>query len=272
MLLANFPCPESATQARTELGGVPCFRVQPRGVREPRTCVLHFHGGAYVIGSAGSSLEYASRLAEATDGVCYTVDYRLAPEHPYPAAMDDALKAYRGLLAQGVHAESVILSGESSGGGLAIALAMAIRDAGLPMPAGVFAACPVSDLTLSGPSLVEHQGRAPAANRDMLSYLAASYFQSHEPTDPRVSPLFGDFDNLPPLLLVAASNEVLRDDATRLAERAREADADVTLHLFDDSVHVFPIFNFLPEAKAALSHLRDWSRRLDAIAQQPTVN
>ncbi len=271
MLQSHFPCPVSVSQARTQLDSVPCFRVQPAGVSEIRSTILHFHGGAYVMGSAQSSLEYAARLAEAVGGVCYSVDYRLAPEHPFPAAMDDALQAYRGLLSQGTDPDQVILSGESSGGGMAIALAMAIRQAGLPMPAGVFAACPFSDLTLSGDSLAEHQGRDPAANRDMLAHLAASYFQGHEPTDPRVSPLFGDFSGLPPLLLVAATNEVLRDDTTRLAERARQAQVDVSLHLFDDSVHVFPLFGFLPEAQAVLAHLQAWSLRHRSAAQ-PTVN
>ena len=147
-------------------------------------------------------------------------------------------------------------------GGLALALCMAIRGAGLPLPAGVFAACPYSDLTLSGHSLEEFEGLDPAANREMLSYLAASYFQGHEPTDAMVSPLFGDFRGLPPLLMVAATNEALRDDTTRLAERAKADGADVTLHLVDDSVHVFPLFNFLPEAEAAMAQLRDWTHRV----------
>lgn len=266
MLLTHFPCPNSVSQTFVRLGGVPCIRVQPASVSAPRKVVLHFHGGAYVIGSAKSSLEYAARLAEATDGICYTVDYRLAPEHPYPAAIDDALMAYRGVLDRGVDPAQVILSGESSGGGLAIALAMAIRGAGLPTPAGIFAACPFSDLTLSSHSLEEHHGKDPAANREMLSYLAASYFQGHEPTDPLVSPLFGDFRKLPPMLMVAATNEVLRDDATTMAERAREAGVDVTLQLFDDSVHVFPIFNFLPETQATLMQLGQWSRQLGSAS------
>ena len=210
-------------------------------------------------------MEYAGRLAEAVRGTCYSVDYRLAPEHPYPAAMDDALHAYRGLLATGVSASEIVLSGESSGGGLAVALSIAIRDAGLPPAAGIFAVCPFADLTLSSPSLSVFHGDDPAANRDLLSYLAASYFQGHEPTDPRVSPLYGDLRGLPPMLLTAATNEVLLDDTTRLAERAEAAGVDVTLRLVDDSVHVFTVFAFLPEATAALDQFAAWVDRLGRI-------
>lgn len=261
MLLTNFPLPATAKVESLELGGVPCLRVGPKHPRSGPV-VLHFHGGAYVIGSAKASVEYASRLADAVEGHCIAVEYRLAPEHPYPAAIDDALNAYRGLLAAGVQASDIFLSGESSGGGLAVALAIAIRHAGLLRPAGILAVCPFADLTLSSESLTQFHGDDPAANRDMLSYLAASYFQGHEPTDPLVSPIFGDLDKLPPLFLTAATNEVLFNDTTRLAERAQAADLDLTLKLVDDSVHVFPVMAFLPEARAVLDEFSGWVRRI----------
>lgn len=265
LLLTNFPASASTSVESIELDGVSCLRVSPRHPSSGPT-VLHFHGGAYVIGSARASVEYAARLADAVDGHCVTVEYRLAPEHPYPAAIDDAFSAYRGLLASGVAAADIFLSGESSGGGLALALAIAIRHAELPMPAGILAACPFADLTLASESLSRFHGDDPAANRDMLSYLAASYFQGHEPTDPLVSPLFGDLHALPPLFLTAATNEVLFNDTTRLAERARAAGLDVTLRLVDDSVHVFPVFAFLPEARATVNQFSDWARQIRAGA------
>ncbi|RYH69159.1 MAG: steryl acetyl hydrolase [Alcaligenaceae bacterium] len=267
MFSTNFPPPPDLHVHSIQLNGVPCLQVMD-SVPPTGQTILHFHGGAYVLGSAKSSLEYAARLAQSVGGSCISVEYRLAPEHPYPAAIDDALGAYRGLLATGMHASEIILSGESSGGGMAVALAIAIRDAGMPSPAGIFAAGPFVDLTLSSPSLAEFHGEDAAANRDMLSYLAASYFQGHEPTDPMVSPLFGDLRGLPPMLLVAATNEVLRDDTTRLAERARTAGVEVTLCMVDDSVHVFPLFGFLPEAKAALDQLRQWARAHRTISPQ----
>jgi salicylate hydroxylase len=165
-----------------------------------------------------------------------------------------------------VPASSIFLSGESSGGGLAIALAMAIRTAGDPLPAGVIAVCPFTDLTLSGPSVQEYSGDDPAANRDLLTYMAASYFQGHEPTDPMVSPLFGDFRGLPPMFLTATEGEVLLSDTTRFAERAQQAGVDVTVRLVKDSVHVFTLFAFLPEAQNTMKLIEDWaSRRLQGV-------
>ena len=259
-LITNFPPPADATIDSEELGDVPAFRVSAPGVKHGNV-VLHFHGGGYLIGSAKGSLEYASRLAAAVDGTCYTVDYRLAPEHPYPAAIDDALCAYRALLAKGIAPTSILLSGESAGGGLAIALAIALRTAGDPLPGGILSVAPFSDLTLSGPSVRKFNGDDPAANKDLLTFMGASYFQGHEPTDPLVSPLFGDLTNLPPLFLTATQGEALLDDTTRLAEKAKMAGVDVTLKLIEDSVHVYTIFPFLPETQATMADVSEWSKR-----------
>lgn len=258
LLLTHFPAPPNVQATPIELGGVACLRVGPRHPQSGPT-VLHFHGGAYVIGSARGSVEYAGRLADAVNGHCISVEYRLAPEHPYPAAIDDAINAYRGLLDSGTDASDIFLSGESSGGGLAVALAISLRHAGMPQPAGIVAACPFADLTLSSESLTQFHGDDPAANRDMLSYLAASYFQGHEPTDPLVSPVFGDLHGLPPMFLGVATNEVLFNDTTRLAACARAAGVDVTLKTVDDSVHVFPVFSFLPEAREFVDEFAAWA-------------
>lgn len=256
-LLGNFPVAPHVPRQPIEVGGVPAIRVGAGEDADP--VVLHFHGGGYVVGSAASSIEYASRLADAIGGACITADYRLAPEHPYPAAFDDALDAYRGLLASGVAPSRLLISGESSGAGLALALVMALRIAGQPMPAGVIAVCPFADLTLSGASLRMFDGKDPAANRDVLTFWGASYFQRHEPTDPMISPLFGDFRGLPPLFLTAADNEVLRDDTIRIHERARAAGVPVEFHLIDDSVHVFPLMPFLPETSGTMAAIARWS-------------
>ncbi len=259
-LTTNFPLPESVSAVEDELGDVKAWRVAaPDAARG--NVVLHFHGGGYLIGSAKGSLEYASRLADAVEGACYTVDYRLAPEHPYPAAIDDAVMAYRALLARGIPASSIMVSGESAGGGLAVALLLALRSAGEPLPAAIFAAAPFADLTLSGPTIKAFNGDDPAANRDLLTFMGASYFQGHEPTDPLVSPLFGDLAGLPPLFVTATQGEVLLSDTTRLAERAQKAGVDVTLRLVDDSVHVYTIFPFLPETKSTMEEVAAWAQR-----------
>ncbi|MFM0278256.1 alpha/beta hydrolase fold domain-containing protein [Paraburkholderia sediminicola] len=260
-LLEQFPVPASTEVTEVDLDGVSALRVVAAGAGQKAT-VLHFHGGGYVLGSAKSSVEYASRLSHALNGPCYTVDYRLAPEHPYPAAFDDAFSAYRGLLAAGVDPSTVFLSGESSGGGLALALAAALRRAGLPLPGGVIAICPLTDLTLSGPSVKANSGDDPAANRETLSNLVASYFQGHEPTDPMVSPLFADLADLPPVFLSAVEGEVLESDTTRFAERAKAAGANVQLKMVADSVHVFTLFPFLPETAETLEEIGWWSRQL----------
>jgi salicylate hydroxylase len=259
-LITNFPLADDVKTVEDELGGVSAYRVTRAGSAEENV-VLHFHGGGYLIGSAKGSLEYASRLAAAVSGTCYTVEYRLAPEHPYPAALDDAVNAYRGLLARGVPASSVILSGESSGGALTVALALALRMAGDPLPAGILAVGPFADLTLSGPSVRAFNGDDPAANRDLLTFMGASYFQGHEPRDPLVSPLFGELSGLPPMFLTATQGEVLLSDTTRLAERAKNAGVDVTLRLVEDSVHVYTIFPFLPETRSTMEEISAWALR-----------
>ncbi len=259
-LRTNFPLPDSVAAARVELGGVPAFRLDTAGTGG--MTVLHFHGGGYLIGSAESSLEYAHRLSQTAEGPCYTVDYRLAPEHPYPAALDDAVDAYRGLLAVGIPSERIILSGESSGGGLAIGLALALRGAGDPLPAGLLAIAPFADLTLSGESLRKENGSDPAAHRDLLTFMGASYFQGHEPTDPLVSPIFGDLSGLPPLFVAATEGEVLLSDATRLIERATKAGVRVTSRIVVDSVHVFTLFPFLPETETTMTDVRKWMEDL----------
>lgn len=258
-LATSFPLPKQVQVEKLELRGVPALQVRSgRAGSSSGPTVLHFHGGGYVLGSASGSLEYAGRLAEAVGGDCVTVDYRLAPEHPYPAAVDDAVDAYRGLLDSGVPASSIILSGESSGGGLALALALVLKTAGDPLPAGIIGVCPFVDLTLRGPTVAQFSGDDPAANRDVLAYLGASYFQGHEPTDPLVSPLYGDLSGLPPMFLTASEGEVLLSDTTRFAERARQAGVDVTTRIVEDSVHVYMIFPFLPETISTLQAIGAW--------------
>lgn len=256
-LCGNFPLANDCAVEALEAPGLDGFWVGDG----QRTTVLHFHGGGFVIGSARASLEYAARLAGAVAGRCLTLDYRLAPEHPFPAALDDARAAYEHLLASGISPNAILLSGESSGGGLALSLALSLRDAGRPLPAGIVAISPFVDLTLSGPSIEACAGRDPAATRDGLTVMAGSYFQAAAPDHPLVSPLFADLSGLPPLLLQAATNEGLASDTTRLAEKAEAAGVSVELHLYDDSVHVFALYPFLPEAKQALVRVAAFARR-----------
>ncbi len=244
-----------------EGGPLEVYWYDPAPGETGRAALLHIHGGGMVIGSARSMQQAPSGMAAALGIPVASVDYRLAPDHPYPAAIDDALDAYRGLIDSGVPASSIFLSGESSGGGLALATAMALRAAGDDLPAGIIGVCPFVDLTLRGPSVSKFAGDDPAANKDMLAYLGASYFQGHEPTDPFVSPLYGDLAGLPPMFLTASEGEVLLSDTTRLIDRAQKAGVDVTPRIVDDSVHVYTIFPFLPETASTMKAIGEWASK-----------
>ena len=260
MLMTNFPAPAGVPTRDVQLGRVDAIEVGEAPDGTP--VVLHLHGGGYVIGSALGSVEYAARLAAAVGGRTVTVDYRRAPEQPYPAALDDAVHAYRALVRSGVAPDRILLSGESSGAGLALATALSLRQAGEELPAGIIAICPFADLTLSSPSVRAYDGADPAANRDSLTAMAAQYTQMHDPTDPLVSPALGDFSGLPPIFVAATEREVLYDDARRVADSAQRAGVPVERFFVEDSVHVFPLFEFLPEAGEALERIGRWARGL----------
>ena len=230
----------------------------PSGSRAP--VVLHLHGGGYVMGSAELSAPLAGRLAEAAGGWSLVPDYRLAPEHPFPAALDDVLAAYRWLARQYPQAP-ILVSGECAGGGLALSLALALRDSGGPdsrMPAGIHLVSPFCDLALS-PEQLGQAGTDPWFNRIALIQLAACYIQDTDPGQALVSPLRGDLSGLPPLLIQAAEPEALFPSAQRLADSARGASVPVTFSPVPDSVHSFVLFDFLPETDRALAEFADWS-------------
>lgn len=229
--------------------------------RDDAPAVLHLHGGGYVMGSAELSVPLAARLAEAVGGWSLVPDYRLAPEHPFPAALHDVLAAYRWLARQYPQAP-VIVSGECAGGGLALSLALALRgdpglrDAAGParrMPAGIHVVSPFCDLALSAGELDAAAGTDPWFNRIALLQLAACYIHDTDPGQPLVSPVRGDLAGLPPLLIQAAESEALFSSARRLADRARNAGVPVTFSPVADSVHSFVLFDFLPESGRALA-------------------
>ena len=241
--------------------GVPGYWVAPPNVSASRF-LLHMHGGGYVVGSARASLEHASRLARAVDARCLTIDYRLAPEHPYPAAFEDACAAYRWLLRNGAEPSDILLSGESAGAGLALALALMLKDKGEALPAGIIAISPFSDLTVRGDTITLAAGHDPAADRDTLTYFAGGYFQSADPENPYISPVFGDFSQYPPVFMAASTGEALESDARRVAERIRSAGGDVTYRLVEDSVHAHTVFPFLPESVETMKLIGEFADRI----------
>ncbi|GEA87009.1 alpha/beta hydrolase fold domain-containing protein [Cellulomonas cellasea] len=245
------PIENDVTVDEVRLGGVPALRLAPP--RAAGAALLYLHGGGYVIGSARSGAGLAAALARRANAVAYSLDYRLAPEHPFPAAVEDGLAAYTGLLAAGHEAGEVVVAGDSAGGGLALALLLSARGVGLPQPAAVAVMSPWVDLTLTGESLRAKEADDAIFDAADVAGYAAQYLGDHDPVDPLASPVLADLDGLPPLLIQVGTNEVLLDDATRLAARAASAHVTVTLEVVARAPHVFQHFaGQLDEADLAL--------------------
>jgi acetyl esterase/lipase len=246
------PTPEGVTTRRTVLGGRPTLELEPAGACGPGR-LLYLHGGGYVIGSPDTHAGMVGELARRAGLLALSVDYRLAPEHPFPAAVDDGLAAYRELLAAGTDPRDLVLAGDSAGGGLSIATLLAAREAGLPQPAAVVLFSPWVDLTLSGGSIRSKEEADPIFTEgDLLGYVDR-YVGTGDRAHPLVSPVFADLTGLPPLLIQVGANEMLLDDAVRLAGRAGADDVDVTLEVGSGLPHVFQHnYGRLDEADAAL--------------------
>jgi epsilon-lactone hydrolase len=246
------PLPADVTVTAAALGGVPTAEITIDGV-EPQHVVLYFHGGVYVVGDAFQAANLASQVGRRTRAAVISVDYRLAPEHPYPAAVDDALAAYEALLRGGTAPSDIAFAGESAGGGLAIATLVNARDHGLPQPAAAFVMSPYADLTLAGTTMDTKREVDPLLSRELLQPRVTDYASGQDPALGLISPIFADLSGLPPLIIQAGTHEVLLDDAIRLARQAATADVDVTLDITPLVPHVFQTFYpVLDEAAAAL--------------------
>jgi epsilon-lactone hydrolase len=268
-LMAQVPVPADLQHRPTTIGGVDAIEVTVEGPDEGNV-ILYFHGGVYVIGTAAASVPLVGELARRTGAKALTVDYRLGPEHPYPAAVEDAQAAYEGLLAQGVEPTQIALAGESAGGGLVVATLLALRAAGTPLPSCAFLMSPYADLTLSGETLAEKQSVDPILTPEGLRVRVPDYVAGADASDPLISPVYGDLRGLPPLLIQAGSHEILLSDAVRLAGRAAVADVPVTLDVTSGAPHVFQGFAaILDEAGGALDRASDFLRTHFA-ASSPT--
>ncbi|MGH7398349.1 MAG: alpha/beta hydrolase [Candidatus Rokuibacteriota bacterium] len=223
--------------------------------------VLYLHGGGYVIGSPRSHRHLAAAIARAAATDALLLDYRLAPEHPYPAAVDDATAAYRWLLDQGVAPERIVIAGDSAGGGLTVAALLALREARVPLPAGGVCISPWVDLTCSGESYRTKAEVDPIVRRAGVEEMAKAYLGTTPPRSPMASPLFADLRGLPPLLIHVGGDEILLDDAVQLAERARAAGVEATLEVYDRMIHVWHWFlPMLDEAQAAVEAIGRFTR------------
>ncbi|HEY5400284.1 MAG TPA: DUF5615 family PIN-like protein [Trebonia sp.] len=222
------PLPAGVTVTAAALGGVPTAEITVDGI-EPRHVVLYFHGGVYVLGDAFQAAGLASQIGRRSRARVISVDYRLAPEHPYPAAVDDALAAYEALLRDGTAPSDIAFAGESAGGGLTIATLVNGRDHGLPLPAAALVMSPYADLTLAGTTMDTKRAADPLLSRENLQARIPDYTSGQDPAAGLISPVFADLSGLPPLIIQAGTHEVLLDDALRLARQAATADVQVTL-------------------------------------------
>jgi monoterpene epsilon-lactone hydrolase len=262
MLGATLPLADGVTVEPVRVGELSAEWLAPAGVGN--VTVLHLHGGGYVIGSCASHRPFASHLAATLEARVLVPEYRRAPEHPAPAAIDDALACYRWLLESGIEPGQLVVSGDSAGGGLALALALEIqRDVTTPAAALVLLS-PWTDLTLSGASLTARADEDVILAPETLAHWADLYAGTVGTEDPRVSPLFADLSALPPTLVLAGSREVLLDDAIRFAEKADTSAVDVTLEVWDDMIHIWPVLGagVVPEARDALERITSFVRSL----------
>jgi len=240
--MGTFPVPAGVRRTPAELADRPALLLEPQGDAQPGT-ILYFHGGGNVFGSPETALPLTANLVARTGFRAFSLDYRLAPEHPFPAGADDALNAYRALLDSGEDPPAIAFAGDSRGGGHAVTACLAARDAGLPVPAAIVAFSPGLDYTGTGKSMDTKAGIDPLFTRESLLHTATMYLAGQDPDQPLLSPaVHADLTGFPPILLQAGTNELLLDDSVRLAERAREADVDVILDITAGAPHVFQVF------------------------------
>ncbi len=237
-----------------QVGGVPVTRVTPKGA-ERRRHLLHVHGGGFVVGTTRGFVGYLSELALQADATITSVDYRLAPEHPYPAAIDDCLAAYRAVIDE-VAPESLAIVGESAGGNAALATLVRARDEGWALPAATVLLSPWVDLTFSGGSMSRNRATELMLEPSLFTGWRDAYVGGQDPADPGMSPLFADLSGLPPMHVQATTAEVLEDDARRLVEKAKAAGVDAELVVFDELWHIFQTqVPLVPEARAAMDQI-----------------
>jgi len=237
---------------------------------QPHRLLLYLHGGGYISGSPEIYRPLVARLCKAASSTALSLDYRLGPEFPFPAALRDAVDAYRFLINNVVPAKSLAVAGDGAGGGLAFATLMAVRNAGLPMPAACIAMSPWADLALSGWSIMNNASEDSLLAWDLLFMSARHYLKGANPGDPYASPALGNLRDFPPIMVHAGSREVLRDDAGRLGELAAAANVPVSVEVYDGQGHLFQASPFTSEARVSLARFGQFIRsRTPDLGQKP---
>ena len=256
------PIEDSCEISQGMIGERSCLIIFPADVIAERK-VLYFHGGGYVSGSADTHRGFASQIAAELRAELTSVNYRLAPESPFPAAVLDGVSAYRTMLERGIDPKEIVIAGDSAGGGLTLATILKARDIGLPLPAGLVVMSPWVDLTSSGESYVALDGVDGMVSHASIEFSKHAYLGGQDPREPIASPVFADLNNMPPLLIQVGAKEMLLSDATALAERAGLANVDVTLEVYADMSHVFQArYPEIQRAHQAIQRIGEWVDRL----------
>jgi acetyl esterase/lipase len=249
------------TYEEVDCAGVRALWVRPEGAARDRV-IQYLHGGGYMIGSAHGHSRFTAHLAQATGCVSLSVDYRLSPEFPFPAQLEDSVSVYRWLLDSGLSPKHVAIAGDSAGGALTLSTLLKLRDDGSPLPAGGVALSAAADMARTSDSFVRNADVDPAlTGPDVFKLFSEAFLQGHEATDPYASPVYGDFTGIPPLYLQAGGDEVRVDDSTRIAEQAKAAGVQVEIDVFPEMWHVFQLnVGTVPEADDAVARIVRWLR------------
>jgi monoterpene epsilon-lactone hydrolase len=266
-----FPgAPKNTKAIELDAGGVTALRVTGPESRAGYH-VIYLHGGAYVFGSPSHYRNFLWRIARATRAQVLFVNYRLAPEHPFPAALDDAVAAYRWLLAEGADPSRIVIMGDSAGGGLAVSALFRLREQGIAMPAATVMMSPWTDLTVTGESNRVNAESDPLLEPEQARYIARLYLAGADPRSPDASPLYGDPTGLPRSLIQVGSDEIMLDDSLRMAQKMRAAGVDVELEVWPLMPHVWQVFaGFVPESRRAIEKIGAFVNTAFASAQRPS--
>jgi len=255
--LSQLPLASDVRCEPVDAGGVSAEFVTTTESDDERV-IYYLHGGGYVIGSISTHREMASRLARAAKARVLLVDYRLAPENPFPAAVEDSVAGYKWLLSRGVKPGRQVIAGESAGGGLTAATLVALRDRGELLPAAAICLSPWVDMEALGESMVTRAELDPIGQRDQILEMARLYLGGTDPRTPLASPIYADLTGLPPLLIQVGTSEVLYDDATRLAERAKAVGVEVVFEPWEEMIHMWHFFPMLPEGQQAIDRIGEF--------------
>ena len=261
--LENYPIPKEIEIKSITLDKIPAEWVIPSDPIKDRV-ILYLHGGGWILGSPLSSRKLNSAIVEATKIRILSIDYRLAPEHPFPTPLEDCVDAYKWLLSNGFKNDHIIIAGDSAGGNLTLTTLLKLRDQGIDLPAGAICLSPATDFTLADDSYFKNAETDPGLADIGVFWWYVAYLAGENPHNPYISPLFADLKGLPTILVQASSCEMLYSDATRFVEKAKKAGTNAILQSWDDMPHVFQglIYDLIPEAKDAISRIADFTNKL----------